>query len=439
MNFRTTLILGVLAVAALVFVLVVQHNTPADDKSKDVVYEPGKARKLFDTKVADVTRLTVTTGDNPPVVLTKEGKGDWRLTQPVDWPADSTQVDLLLGQVLDVKSRGRPESKGATAATTGLDKPRYKIEWADANGHTGTLLIGKRGPGWVYVSTGDPAAVELGPGNVVPAVLEEGADDLAATLRSKSLVRIKSGDVRQVEITRAAGGANGGADGDAAEKVVLQREEGHWKVVAPAAVSADDEEVRGLIDSVTGLTAVQFLGGKSAAPPAAPARLDRPVVTVTLDTAAASPTTQPAGATRPAGEKAGKAGRSVTVAFARPSEQNVYVKLSDPPVAAKASMTSQEFTRLAEASPLTLRDRRVVSVDPAAVTGFTLLEEKPRPEPVARPRPPRRHAADAARDPVGRAGRPARVADRALQGERRGSRHGAGRSDDPAVHRARGR
>jgi hypothetical protein len=63
-----------------------------------------------------------------------------------------------------------------------------------------------------------------------------------------------------------------------------------------------------------------------------------------------------------------------------------YVKVSDPNVIAKASITQSNIDKLTKASPLSLRDRRVVNIDPTKVSELSLRIDRPATtQPTSRP------------------------------------------------------
>ena len=95
--------------------------------------------------------------------------------------------------------------------------------------------------------------------------------------------------------------------------------------------------------------------------------MDRPKVTVFLSSVA--PTTQPA-ATQPAG---------VTIkigAFTDIDKEKVFAQASDVNALAQVALNETSLGKLLGASVVTLRDKKVVDIDPEKVSGFTLAVDR---------------------------------------------------------------
>jgi hypothetical protein len=296
---------------------------------------------------------------------------DWKIVQPAAWQADGFEARGLVEQVLNVRSRGRVQGNPDRAAF-GLDKPRYTIEVTDKNNKTTTVSVGNRSAlgNDLYVDVGDGQGVSMAAGGQLAGRLEGGTEKIFEAVRDKRLVTgVTTADVSHVEITPRRG-----------DKLVLQKQGADWKVVAPKQVVADSGEVYSLLSAVTGLRAEEFV--KPDSPEAGGAMIDQPRLTVVLSKDA--PSTQPATgpATRPAG--------TATVAFgqyANIEKDKMYVKVSPAPDAlAKVAVSEWTWDRIASASPLSLRDRKALDVDPERVERVVLSIDKPATtQPTAKP------------------------------------------------------
>src|SRR5687768_17943257 len=134
MNFRTTLVLGIIFVAAVVVFIVSRTGDPPpkDDPSKTASGDP-KAGKLFTMKSDDVRRLVIRpeSAGGKALELTHDGSGKWALVQPVSWPAESFSARGLVDTIVNLTARGTVKLEGDNRAATGLDKPRYTVELTD--------------------------------------------------------------------------------------------------------------------------------------------------------------------------------------------------------------------------------------------------------------------------------------------------------------------
>jgi hypothetical protein len=365
MNFRTTLILLVLLTGVAIFVFFANRgsdiqNPPETPNPADV----SKGEKLFDTKADDIDKLVLRPGDGAPsgsrtVELDKAG-AKWNLLQPVAWPADSFDARSLVEAFLNLRTHGKVELSGDNLAATGLNKPRFLVELTDKNGAISKLSVGNRTAlgSNMYVSTDDGKSGELVSVGTLGDKLDKGADKLAESLRDKQIVRVTSSDVKQITVTRTG-----------QPPLVLQKVADDWKLVAPQAEDADATEISDLLSTVTNLRADGFVDASS--PEVARARFDTPRVSIWLNTAA--PATQPA--TAPSITTSG-----VTITIGEPTDvemEKAYVKVSDPSVIAKASLSQSSLDKLAKASTLTLRDRRVINIDPTKVSEVSLRIDRP--------------------------------------------------------------
>ncbi len=293
------------------------------------------------------------------VELSKIG-AKWDLIQPVAWPADSFDARSLVESFANLRTHGKVDLKAENLSATGLNKPRYLVEMTDKDGKTIKLTIGNRTElgNNLYVSTDDGKSGELVSAGTLGDKLDKGTDKLADSLRDKQIVRVTSSDVKQIKVTRPG-----------QPPLVLNKVADDWKMVSPQVEDAESTEVSDLLSTITNLRADQFVDQSS--PEVSRARFDTPRVTVWLNTAA--PTTQPA--TGPSVALAG-----VTITIGEPTNvemDKAYVKVSDPAIIAQASLTQSALDKIAKASPLSLRDRRVVNIDPAKVSEVSLRIDRP--------------------------------------------------------------
>ena len=142
--------------------------------------------------------------------------------------------------------------------------------------------------------------------------------------------------------------------------LTLQKTAGVWKVAGPQPMPADASAVDELLYAVINMTPVSFVDAPSAAQ-----GLTRPAAVVSFSTA--PPSTQPT--TGPATVPA-----MTTVTFGGYDDvqkKNVFASLSDGTVVKVAAsvLTSLDKT------PLDVRDKAVVDLDPAKVTAVTIATE----------------------------------------------------------------
>ena len=333
MNFKTTIVLIVLlAIAAGWLLLTREHGT-------DSGATPAAAT-LVTLTPADVTKVIVTPADGGGFTLEKTG-ADWRLTAPVQAPAESFEVDSLIRAFTDAKPTGSIELSSAS----GLNPPRDVVE-LDTPGKTTKLNVGDRSTvgDSLYVQVDGDSKVQLLPAADLSDRLAKGAD----AYRKMALVSTSADQIQQISIQPIG-----------MPKMLLQKQGTAWQMLQPLQEPVDDSAASDLTFALSGLRADSFA---DPAPP--PADTARPQLTVSFSTQAATtaPATQPA---------------FITVNFDAYEDilkKNVYVTVAGSDAVAKVAATTLDTFKK---TPLDLRDKRVADFDPNAVKRVALASVGP--------------------------------------------------------------
>ncbi|QOV89085.1 DUF4340 domain-containing protein [Humisphaera borealis] len=362
MNFRTTIILLILLIGAGVFFIVANNSEDPPKKASPTAADES-GRKLFDVKSADIKKISVVPGagvanSSQPLEMTKVDD-EWKITKPINWAADSFEGGNLVDTIVDLRSSATIDLTDKNRSGTGLASPRYTVELTDTNGKVHKLLVGERSElGRLYVqSGGETATASVITEGRLAEKLGKGTDGLVANIRDKKLVGISTFDAKQMEIT--VGG----------RKLSLVKDANAWKLTSPVDLAADMSEVSDILTTISNLRADAFSNEATAT--SRGAKFEQPRAVVTLSTAA--PATQPA--TGPASQPAA---RTVTVYIGQPTditEEKVWVKVSDPASVATVSLSKSSFEKIADATVLSLRDRRVFDLDPETVSEVSLTTE----------------------------------------------------------------
>jgi hypothetical protein len=257
-RFRRILVLLVLVAALGTYLYV--YELPQAEKE-------GKKDKLLGVGKDAVTGIVLTYPDRE-IALQKGDKG-WRLTKPVDAPADETAVGGLLSTLLDAEVQKTLDEAPADPAAFGLDKPSPTVRLTVTSGEAPppitvgkTTTIGAK----TYVRKDDEPKVYL-----TASSLRFGLNKQAKDLRDKEILRFQDDDVQRVEIT---------AD-DGRTTTLVRKDKDSW-TLEPGGLVADVTEARSYLSSLRSTRAVDF-------PDDAPADLGRyglstPRLTVTVAT-----------------------------------------------------------------------------------------------------------------------------------------------------------
>ena len=200
-------------------------------------------------------------GKGPEVRLERAGDG-WRVTAPLEAPADRAAAEALLDAALELRRRQRVAEPDAGLASFGLSPPRMRLTLELAGGGTRELEVGDENPfdGSLFVRAGGGPVVAVAPG--ARYSLEKGLFDL----REKQVFPVEEKDLVRLELK--------GPRIDA----VLVRQGGEWRLSSPIAERADRAAVGRLASALRGLRATRF---DDAPGPAAGYGLDQPRFEVT--------------------------------------------------------------------------------------------------------------------------------------------------------------
>jgi hypothetical protein len=344
MNFKTTVVLIILLVVAGAYFAFDRLSGRGDRETG--VETASDSHKLFDVKNKDdVNSVTIKSQDGSEIVLAKSEPSKWRMTKPVEAPAENWQVDSLVRDLLDLESKAAVDPKDK-----GLDKPRFHIEMSARGGKLLKFDVGEKNQlGDMYVRVEGHKDAD-----VVSSDVYERLSKPANELRDKQLVTVSSPEIRQLAIQTEG------------QRLLLQKKGSEWELAEPKKLPVDEAVATDLLGAVTGLRASDWIAKDS--PDIAKAQFDKPQMTVSFTTAA--PTTQPT--TAPASQPAW-----TTVTFGQYEDirhQKLYARISDTQAVVKTVATPIETLTK---KPFELRDKRVADIVPEQVSKVSILTDIP--------------------------------------------------------------
>src|SRR5438552_3343670 len=317
MNFRTTVFLLALLLVAGTLALVIhyrQEHQPTETKDE---------RKLVDLEEKDLAKVIVMPSGGKRMVLEKSGS-EWKLSEPINAPADTFAVDSLVSGLINLKMRDQVEASDAT----GTGNPRYSVEPYGNGDKSYKFNIGNRSVAGnnLYVQMQGQKKVAIVSGDVMDQL-----DKPYTSLRQNRL--FQSVNIKQLEISKPD------------LKLVLQKPGNDWEMIAPQKMPCESSEVSDLTSAITSMSAAEFVDESDVPEPLLPRKNSKLTVWFSGD----APTTQPATAptTRPAGTTITFGGYDTIL------KKNVYVAVSNPAVLIKVpASTMDSFNK----KPLNLRD-----------------------------------------------------------------------------------
>ncbi len=219
MKSRSTIILLVVLAGCVGYVVLRGAGVFAP---KDAAPPPPPAeRTLFDEAPGPIARLAITPRDGQAMAFENRG-GQWRITAPLDAPADPAAVRNVLQLVEQLRWRQRFEPGDDDAPppdATGLDRPAWTLELTDAQNRRYTLHVGSDRP-W---STTPEAYVRPAGSRTTYVVRGEFSRLLSRPLRTYRDRTVLDLDPQRIVRIQAAGQA----------AYTLEKRDGQWRVVAP--------------------------------------------------------------------------------------------------------------------------------------------------------------------------------------------------------------
>ena len=207
--------------------------------------EATEKAKIFNLNFDQVTRVVSKVGDREFRIERDPGTDEWRMTEPVDTPADRWAVEGMVVGVLEAEKDRVLENSGSNLAEYGLDKPSAQLTLSNEKGPLApTLFLGGTNPmGFLsYARLGDEKDVFT-----VTAPVRQDLTHSLYDLRDKSLVLIPGEKVDRIRIE--------GRGVLALERRGIR----NWDVVDPDRVRADADVVQRILYAGLKSRAVAFV------------------------------------------------------------------------------------------------------------------------------------------------------------------------------------
>ncbi|MGO9056665.1 MAG: DUF4340 domain-containing protein [Candidatus Binataceae bacterium] len=222
--------------------------------------------KLFKIDPGDITRITL---KSPGQEIEVERSGDkWKLVKPIQADADSSAITTLAHEIADCDIKRTVDEHPTDLAQFGLAKPAVTVVASTKDKTLPGVEVGKNSPiGYsVYIKTTDKPAVMLTSGAFGP-----GTKRTLSDLRDHTLMSFKVDDVNKLVVKQ-----------DDSTPVELQKDQGKWKIVKPAAYEADQERVRTMLSSLSNARVDDFASDNPSNP--TQYGLDKPQLQVSVFT-----------------------------------------------------------------------------------------------------------------------------------------------------------
>lgn len=348
------MVLALLASAvALVLVLVIRLDKPEDKTEK-----PEEVKSLFEVKQDDVNRVEVTRREGGKLAFEKDGQ-EWRMTAPMECPANKYEVQSLIRAVADLKANrtyakdneDRPSDKLA-----GLDEPAATVTLYEGRKPSAELVLGgavPTGKGSYFRKSGDETIYES------DTPLAGTFTKKPTTYRDKKLITADIKDVQRVKVEGVTG-------------FVLVRDGDNWVIESPVRARADKSRADRVVQQMVSSLYVQ--DWEDDAPSSYKVyQLDEPRLRVHLETRKQIPPKARPGDpdTQPADIEPSFEEKAYTLLIGGPKDiesKNFFGRMESSPTVFSVG----EHVLKALAAPLDeLRDKSIAGMDQAKVTKVT--------------------------------------------------------------------
>lgn len=246
---------GVLALVALALGAFVYLYEIGGDPEREAVKDDAN-RVFTGLDSSDVTAVELTTQEGVPARFEMRD-GAWRVTRPVEAPADPTALDAITHALTHLPRKGEVNAPRGLAEYGLADSARViRFDVKGAGGtETKVLRIGRSTPigGHLYVARDGEAEVAFVESYRVNAFNRKLAD-----LRERRIFGFEVGSVTRLVLTWSS-------DAGRVRVELARGSDGLWSMTSPVEARADEETVREVLSNLSYLRAQSFVDARTAA------------------------------------------------------------------------------------------------------------------------------------------------------------------------------
>jgi hypothetical protein len=253
---KTTLILAVVFLALLAVVLFVEKRGSG---------ETGPEEKLVQIAAADVEKVSLKRGPET-VTVAKNAAGEWLVTEPLEAPADSTEVSSFIETFADLKIERVVEKEKADLQKYAIPSQEVSL-WLKGADKPVRVLVGSENAidqTFFGQREGDPRVVLL------PGLIKERLEKKTFDFRRKDVFNFETKDIGAVKLVVKD------------VRWEARKTGAEWFLESPLKALAKDSKISTLLDSLSNLRAKEFAAEAKTPEELKKAGLDKPEAIVTL-------------------------------------------------------------------------------------------------------------------------------------------------------------
>ncbi len=237
MKSKNLIILAVVVIAVAAYILLFERHRPTSDESAAAA-----EKVLLDFERDDVTGIVIENGADR-VRLEKVGE-EWRLREPLDFPADASVVSSTLGSLANLTADRRLAPDEINPADYGLEQPETVVTLRMADDSERVMAIGDELP------LGSKRALRVDGSDEVTIAASWFTSDLERKVddwRSREVAEMLENDVASIDIESGP------------DSIRAVRLEDHWQLLRPLEDLGDGDHLGSLISDLASMRIVEFL------------------------------------------------------------------------------------------------------------------------------------------------------------------------------------
>ncbi len=236
MKLKTTLVLVAVFTALLVLVIYF------DSKGEKTKAAEEKTNTLIDIAAADVRKVALSRGLET-IVIERDGAGAWRLTSPLEAPADDAEVTGFVGSLAPLHIERVVEKVVGDPAAYEIPKTEVSL-WVKDKDVPVRLLVGMENPldKTLFAKRADDPRLVL-----LASTLKPSLEKTVFDFRLKDVFKFAAEEVTGIRV-RAKNVA-----------WTARREETGWKLESPVAALAAKGKLDSLLEALASLKAKSFI------------------------------------------------------------------------------------------------------------------------------------------------------------------------------------
>ncbi len=254
MKFKTTLILFVVFAALLAFVLLFEEfkgGSEKDDEAKLVALSSDDVQKITLQRETDSITFEK---------VEEDGTQGWVITEPLEAKADKYEVDRLADNFSDLRIERVVEEEPEDLEKYEIPKKEITLWFKDREKPV-RILLGAENPldNTLFAKREDEARVVL-----IPSHLKSTVEKSLFDFRQKDIFRFETDDVKNIKMQAKE------------SRWEAEKKEDEWFFKRPVEALAKESKITGILNSLSGLKAKEFISEEKNREEVTQFGLDRP-------------------------------------------------------------------------------------------------------------------------------------------------------------------